>query len=69
MGSESNAIAEHIRDEREQLGRDLRELESMVREEPRRWFNDNLPRIVVTAFGAFFLIGFFGANRRRRSRY
>lgn len=66
MGSQSNALAEHIRNEREELGRDIKQLETMMREEPKRWFNRNLPRILATAFGVFFLIGLTGASRRVR---
>jgi hypothetical protein len=66
MGSQSNAIAEHIREEREQLGRDLDELQSIVREQPKRWVDENLPRFLGITFGAFFLIGLLGADRRVR---
>jgi hypothetical protein len=66
MGSQSNAIAEHIRLEREELGRDIRQLDALVREEPKRWLDDNLWRIAAAAFGAFLLIGFTLSSRRRR---
>lgn len=66
MGSQSNAITNHIREERERLGRDLDELQSMVRQEPKRWLDENLPRILGIAFGAFFLIGLTSADRRVR---
>ena len=66
MGTESNAIAEHIRLEREELGRDLREIEALVREEPRQWLAANLWRIAAAAFGAFLLIGFVLTDRRHR---
>ncbi len=69
MGSQPNAIAEHIRDEREQLSRDLEELQTMVRQEPKRWLDENLPRMLGIAFGAFFLIGLATADRRVRTRY
>jgi hypothetical protein len=66
MGTESNAIAEHIRLEREELGRDLRQLDTLVREEPRQWLEENLWRIAAAAFGAFLLIGFVVTSRRHR---
>lgn len=64
MGAQSNAIAEHIREERDELGRDIRDLEAMVREEPKRYLHQNLPRFIGIVFGALFLIGFALANRR-----
>jgi hypothetical protein len=66
MGAESNAIAEHIRLEREELGRDIRELDALVRREPQRWLEENLWRIAGAAFGAFLLIGFLMTSRRHR---
>ncbi len=66
MGTESNAIAEHIRLEREELGRDIRELEALVRAEPKRWLDENLWRIAAAAFGASLLIGFALTSRRHR---
>jgi len=66
MGAQSNAIAEHIRLEREELGRDIRELDSLVREEPKRWLQENLGRIVAASFGALLLIGFVITSRRHR---
>lgn len=66
MGAQSNAIADHIRLEREELGRDIRELQMLVREEPRRWLDQNLWRIACAAFGAFLLIGLLITGRRHR---
>jgi hypothetical protein len=66
MGAESNAIAEHIRLEREELGRDIRELDSLVREEPKRWLQENLGRIAAATFGALLLLGFMITSRRHR---
>jgi len=66
MGAQSNAIAEHIRLEREELGRDIRQLDALVREEPKRWLGENLGRIAAAAFGAFLLIGFALTGRRHR---
>lgn len=66
MGAESNAIAEHIRLEREELGHDIRELETLVRAEPKQWLDKNLWRIAAAAFGAFLLIGFALTGRRHR---
>jgi len=66
MGAESNAIAEHIRLQREELGRDIRELDSLVREEPKRWLQENLGRIAAATFGALLLLGFMITSRRRR---
>jgi hypothetical protein len=66
MGAQSNAIAEHIRLEREELGRDIRELDSLVREEPKRWLQENLGRIAAASFGALLLIGFVITSRRHR---
>jgi hypothetical protein len=66
MGSEPNALAERIEAEREELGKDIQEIESRVREEPRRWLEMNLPRLAGAAFGMFFLIGFASARRRHR---
>jgi hypothetical protein len=65
MGAQSNALAEHIRQEREELGRDIRELDSMIREEPERWLLRNWPRIAGLAFGVFLLLGYVIADRRR----
>lgn len=67
MGAQSNAIAEHIRLEREELGRDIRELDALVRGEPNRWLEENLWHIAGAAFGAFLLFGFVITNRRHRS--
>jgi hypothetical protein len=66
MGAESNAIAEHIRLEREELGRNIRELDVLVREEPKRWLRENLWRIAGAAFSAFLLIGFVLTGRRHK---
>ncbi len=66
MGAESNAIREHIRLEREELGRNIRELDVLIREEPKRWLRENLWRIAGGAFGAFLLIGFVLTGRRQR---
>jgi hypothetical protein len=66
MGAQSNAIAEHIRLEREELGRNIRELNALVREEPKRWLQENLTRIAAAAFGAFLLIGFVITSRRHK---
>lgn len=65
MSSQSETV-DRIRQERESLARHLDELETVVREKPRRWFYDNLPRIVASSFGASLLIGFATANRRIR---
>jgi hypothetical protein len=65
MGAQSNALAEHIRQEREELGRDIRELDSMIRQEPERWLLRNWPRIAGLAFGVFLLLGYAIADRRR----
>jgi len=66
MGAQSNAIAEHIRLEREELGRNIQELDSLVRAEPRRWLQENLGRIAVASFSALLLIGFMITSRRHR---
>jgi len=66
MGAQSNAIAEHIRLEREELGRDIRELDALVRDKPRQWLQENLWRIVGAAFASFLLIGFMVTSRRHR---
>lgn len=66
MESQSESV-ERIRHEREALAQHLNELESIVREEPRRWFFDNLPRFIGGAFGASLLVGFVTANRRTQS--
>ena len=66
MGAQSNAIAEHIRLEREELGRDIRELEELVREKPKQWLEENLGRISGIAFGSFLLLGFLLSGRRHR---
>jgi hypothetical protein len=66
MGAQSNAIAEHIRLERAELGHDIRELEELVREKPKQWLEENLGRIAAIAFGSFLLLGFLVSARRRR---
>ena len=66
MGAESNAVVEHIREEREELGRDIRQLEAIVRDEPKRYLHQNLPRFLGIVFGALFLIGFAMTSRRTR---
>jgi hypothetical protein len=66
MGAQSNALAEHIRQEREELGRDIRELDSMIRKEPERWLHRNWSRVAGMAFGVFFLLGYAITGRRRR---
>jgi hypothetical protein len=67
MGAQSNALAEHIRQEREELGRNIRELDSLIRDEPERWLLRNWPRLAALAFGAFFLLGYAITNGRRRN--
>lgn len=79
MGAESDQIVKHIEREREELGRNIDALESMMRTEPEklkaqavRWYEDALPKIVIGAFGLFLLIGFLASDRRvkiRRPRY
>jgi hypothetical protein len=59
-----SAAIERIHREREVLAKNLNELESLVRQEPKRWFLDNLPRIMAGAFGTSALLGFMVANRR-----
>jgi hypothetical protein len=65
MGAQSNALAEHIRQEREELGRDIRELDSRIREEPERWLLRNWPRLAGLAFGVFLLLGYTITSPRR----
>jgi hypothetical protein len=67
MGAQSTAIAEHIRQEREELGRDIRELDSKIRKEPERWLHRNWPRLAGVAFGVFFLLGYAITGHRRRN--
>jgi hypothetical protein len=73
MGSESDAIVKHIEHEREELGRNIDALESIVKAEPEklkqeaiRWYEDLLPKAVLGAFGLALLIGFLVTDRRRK---
>jgi hypothetical protein len=73
MGAESEAIVKHIEHEREELGRNIEALESIVKAEPEKlkqkailWYEDLLPKAVLGALGLAFLIGFLVTDRRRK---
>ena len=64
MGTQSDQIAAHIEQEREQLTQDIRQLETQVREEPKRFFRENAWQILGIAFAACFVIGFLSTRSR-----
>lgn len=53
MGARTDALEQHIRSERNELGRNLRELETRVREETdwRNQFARHMKKILAVAFG------------------